>query len=477
MEAQPNYAILATLLCIAAINSANAHGCMNKPNQRGTLAARSRFIFNEIDSNAPNDSLPHFPAGDKTPGTGFGKISQIKEGVSWTPFAPLQPGFRWRAGVCGDLKGPNEAHRKGGELYYGGKVVKRYKQGDILEVGITIAVHHNGFMEMHLCDVDKCPGGEISEQCFTSGHCYQLERVVNDECDSGESTNCGPVDRNHTGRWYLPCTRHPLDDDRFETFGPTTIQYRLPANVSCDHCVLQWYLTAANDCNPPGLVEYFKGDDRPVQWLRSKCIGQAGSVGGFNELRPDCGGDEFAEEYYQCADIGIDPSTDATKPSDASEPGSNTTTPMPLTTMYPPVVTPEPFPLANASPEEDEPVADGDYDYESGMKQGYGSIRDIVLVGDGLQITSLLRQGMVNVTAYTNVTIEGVTEVDVENVSFDVNLEFVHLAPKAPFYIAGVDSFGDPLHWASLEYNQWMDITVWSEDDSDPVRVQFVRDI
>lgn len=283
----------------------DGHGLMNTPNQRGTLAGRENWVKRVIDKNAKTDYLGHFPAGRKdwrVPGSG--KASQEKEGKSrgWKPFEPLKKGFHWRAGVCGDLKEGPRDHLRGGEYYHGGKIVATYRKGSVISVGISIVAHHNGFMELHVCNVRKC-GGEISENCFRQGHCQQLQRAPNKHCDSGKSRMCGPIDRKFRGRWYLPCTRYPLNNFKVETFGPSTIKYRLPKHMVCEHCVLQWFWTSANSCNPPGVIDYFDGDDRPKNW--GSCVGHGGARGGVARGQQPCSKHRFPEEYLQCADIAI----------------------------------------------------------------------------------------------------------------------------------------------------------------------------
>lgn len=248
----------------------------------------------------------HFPAGDKSTAPGAARSSQQIAGAStgWNPFEPLNPGFNWRAGVCGDLKFGQQDHMRNGKFYYFGTISKTYSEGSVIDIDLSIVGYHNGFVEFHICDVDKC-GGEISEECFrTPGACHQLKREWTEGCQSGSNSRCGPIDQKNLGRWYLPCALHPLDDI-IETFGDGAIRYRLPPSFHCAHCVLQWYWTGANSCNPPGLKDYYTGVDKPIGW--GSCPGQSDAKGGYTDNMADCGGGLFSEEYLQCADIMITP--------------------------------------------------------------------------------------------------------------------------------------------------------------------------
>lgn len=429
---------------------------MNKPNQRGSLTSDSDFILHEIDPDAPTEWIPHFPAGDKTSSPGSAKRSQQRAAgrEGWTPFRPLDRNFKWRSGVCGDLKGRQEDHLKGGKYYHGGEIVATYRQGGILEVGLSIVAHHNGFIELHVCNVAKCPGGDISEECFRRGACQPVERARNPLCDSGRSPACGPIDRNHRNRWYLPCSRYPLQNFRIETYGPKTIQYRLPKHLQCEHCVLQWYWSSGNDCNADGVYDYFTGPDRPVQWLNSKCKGQAGAVGGVNLNRKTCGGRDFTEEYLQCADIRILPSGKS-GPIGASKPPSKK--------KSPPKKSP---PKRKSPPKSKSPPKGGSgggpYDVSAGQRRGFGAIRDIIFVGDGKRLFSVVGKREVNVRGYRQFAIEAITESGVRDVTFSANGRDV-TDRNAPFQIAG----------SELPRGNWFSLSVRSGSDRDSTRLKF----
>lgn len=289
-----------------------AHGCMGTPNQRGTASGEGPYHQGKctervVHSGALTDTKAHFPAGPRRGVRGEGVRYQMWRAGrwGWTPYEPLNPRFRWRSGVCGDVVGPREPHRKGGKFFDDGRVVASYVQGSIVKVGIRINAHHNGFMELHLCDATKC-GGDINFNCFRSGHCTQLKRAHHPLCDGGYHRFCGPIDRRYPGRWYLPCSAHPPNTplvDNYGVGGRGFIHYKLPKHFVSQHAVLQWFWTGANECNPPGVREYFEGADGPKGWGR--CSGQAGAIGGYVRHARTCGDRLFPEEYLQCADIKV----------------------------------------------------------------------------------------------------------------------------------------------------------------------------
>ena len=78
------------------------------------------------------------------------------------------------------------------------------------------------------------------------------------------------------------------------------MQFVLPEDIKCDHCVLHFYWAAANRCHIQGVVDYLTNENAP-RW--GTCPDEPGPAW-LNPLN-DCGGNRFTEEYYQCADIRI----------------------------------------------------------------------------------------------------------------------------------------------------------------------------
>lgn len=298
--------LFVSLLCASLLlaSYASGHGCMTRPNPRGGLTTATRYINHEVDPKAPIDHFPHFPAGPRNTTPGSALQHQIRNGKGkWTEFNPSNTSFIWRASVCGDGKqGPYE-HLKHGRYYYQAAVVASYKRGSAINVEIAISAHHNGFIVLHVCDVSKCEGNDISERCFATGNCYPLRRALVAECEKGDSKRCGPRDRYRPGRWYLPCYPYKLDSGRVARYGLNgTMRFKLPRKLVCSRCVLHFLWTTANTCNPPGVVKYFDGPDKPYGWGR--CKGQANARGGVARNADPCGV-KYPEEYMSCTDIEI----------------------------------------------------------------------------------------------------------------------------------------------------------------------------
>lgn len=300
---------LFTTLFLALSSSALAHGVPFFPSPRGGLTGMYGFTREE-DPNAPKDPYVHYASGVRSDETGAGFASQVSEanGQPWMPFFPRSASYRWRYGVCGGEKRASK-YLRGGEYYYGAKIVATFRQQQTLAMQMTIIKNHGGYVIAHVCDVSKC-GGEISETCFkTPGACSVLYRRPVSECESGESTRCGPIDKKYPARFYIPCSE-PSPTLGFESISANLMRFNLPKELMCQHCVLHVNYISGHRCKPDGFDQYFTGMYRPKAW--GQCEFKGGPAGGYNASMPSCGRDadgmnHYTEDYTSCSDIRIVP--------------------------------------------------------------------------------------------------------------------------------------------------------------------------
>lgn len=416
---------LPLLLLTALFPLLSAHGCLNHPNQRGALA-RLPFMPYSVDERAPKDYWLHFPAGNKASHPGSALRSQIYAAGprGWTPYNPYDPYFRWRSGVCGDAVNGPQHHLRGGQYYHGGRIVATYSQGSVLGIGMSIVTHHNGFVVLNLCDVSKC-SGEISPDCFKKGACHQLKRAYHPECESGRSPHCGPIDRRHPGRWYLPCH----SKSRWDDYRPHYATFRLPAHLTCKHCVLQWYWVTANTCNPPGVMDYFDSPNRP-HW--GTCWGQGSAKGGVARNKPPCGGYRFPEEYIQCSDIRIQPVQRARSRRRTED------------------ATPSPTPLPRKT------------------------LAKLILWADGSPSRELVSGSTVNISMYKRVAVEAVLVhgASTNAVEFYIDGTLRNVDSSSPFYLTGNTR---TIWWYDVPIGRVINIAAKSSGEWIRVHVTFVK--
>lgn len=433
------------------------HMLVTWPPQRGCLWG-NKFEPNPkvADRDAPHDYLPHFPAGDRNSKPGSALESQKREAgpAGWTPFEPEKPGFRWRSGVCGDLKSKPE-HLRGGKYYFNGKPSDTYEQGGILSLDITVVTHHNGFLELRLCN-PATTGGEISEATFKSGGCKILKRVVDPSCESRTDKMCAPInpDPRYAHRWDFPCRS---SESGRSYYGKGKIRYHLPEGWAGPHFVLHMYHTAANDCMPLGITDFFEGPRGP-QW--GNCKGQGGAVGGYRRYPALCGGSKFPEEYYKCADIAITPraagpappietpvSVPDPTPVTSSAPPMPTYSPMPSTPAREPVTgTPMPASPTPAMPTPVMPVPalptspePSPMPIDTRPPTSVGPLTKLVLVGDGRQSTPFGNGDdiVIDVTAVQRMTFQMQTVGTAPGMVWAIDGTPVWTEYSAPYYLGG----------------------------------------
>ncbi|XP_046737867.1 uncharacterized protein LOC124406485 [Diprion similis] len=122
-------------------------------------------------------------------------------------------------GICGDawnLREPRP-HETGGK-YGNGVIARKYRAGTMIPIKVEITAFHEGYFEFRLCPM-KQRGVEVTAEC--------LDQNILIGAD-GKS-------------WYFP------------QYGPglVDLNYKLPANMTCEQCVLQWKYVTGNswgDC-------------------------------------------------------------------------------------------------------------------------------------------------------------------------------------------------------------------------------------
>eukprot|EP00903_Cladosiphon_okamuranus_P005577 g5551.t1 len=202
-----------------------------------------------------------------------------------------------RHGICGD---PEQTAAEGENKY--GKdnsyypVLETYDEGGILEVKIVVSAHHWGHVEMFLCDANDLPDGPdgtVIQSCFNK---YPLNRAEDDEINQ-------PIDSNHPGRMILDpmCRAGETDQTLIEGAYPgdvATGRYQLPPGLTCERCVVQMVYYTGNSCKHQGYAEF-----NPDSWGSSCAPNKSDWI---NEDVGFCGeGDNYPEEFWNCADISI----------------------------------------------------------------------------------------------------------------------------------------------------------------------------
>lgn len=305
----------------------SAHGMMCTPRQRGAYHSVKCGSDLPKPENPAIDHCAHCLNG--------GTVATTKKNLppgGWKNYEPTIdfPGTAARAGLCGDAKGKND-HMVGGSFmpYSSVPIVANYKSGATVDFSVEIDTNHNGYFDFYLCDLDACGTDDLSEDCFTGGYCYQLNRVKHTDCEDPKvDTNfeCGPVDAAYPGRWYVPCRSTAHVGVHVVGGNSGTMRYKLPDGVECKHCVIQWYWGTANSCAPSGFLDFFTTYNNP---FGTSCPSDGGGLGAHRKGMTECGGDLVPEEFWSCADVQTSkdgeeaaPNAGVTSPPQKSEPST-----------------------------------------------------------------------------------------------------------------------------------------------------------
>ena len=131
----------------------------------------------------------------------------------------------YKCGVCGDnyVESRPRANEWGGKYGAHGIIPRTYSSGSLVDIEVQITAHHQGFFEFKICKMEKNMVTE-DEACFASE-----ESIVPlaDGSTRYTITDYFPTSSNKSGFWY-------------------STQIRLPNDLECDHCVLQWRYHTGN---------------------------------------------------------------------------------------------------------------------------------------------------------------------------------------------------------------------------------------
>ncbi|KAH6926995.1 hypothetical protein HPB50_024974 [Hyalomma asiaticum] len=151
-----------------------------------------------------------------------------------------------KCGVCGDPWHQRQPrNNEAGGKYAKGIIVRRYKRGDVMKASVQLTANHRGFFEFRLCPVND-PKVAATDECMSKHPLTMAD-------DASGSTR------------YMV-------DPRKRDFN---LRLKLPEDMTCSQCVLQWSYTAGNN------------------W--GKCANGSSAVG--------CGPQET---FRGCADIAIE---------------------------------------------------------------------------------------------------------------------------------------------------------------------------
>jgi len=176
------------------------------------------FIANEVNRVQGHGRLIKPPSRASAWRYGFATEKDYNDNESYCGGLSVQHQKNGgKCGVCGDpYHMPRPRLHEHGGRYGQSVIVKTYRKGADIDIGIDLSANHQGFFEFRLCphNFENTPE---TDECFDK---YVLQRADNDETKYYPGAGSGII------------------------FNST---YKLPSDLTCDQCVLQWRYIAGNN--------------------------------------------------------------------------------------------------------------------------------------------------------------------------------------------------------------------------------------
>lgn len=252
-------------------------------------------------------------------------------------------------GLCGDpVQGKAVEANWRDETYLKPTSPQRsYEAGSIVEFEVGVSTHHEGHYEFRLCD--KALDGQTLESVEKGWECLNKHVLVRaplkPECQNNKKdADCQPIDDKNPHRWYLPPSGEGTqkagamwDDVQASKLPEVTevhvMRYKIPDDLKCSHCTLQWYWATGNTCvYDDGYFSYFEkftaaGWPSATSWCRYCRPGETCSKSCCGSQ----GNGKYAEEFWNCADVAVYPPGQGPTPA---PPGAPTPAPGPCTKLW-----------------------------------------------------------------------------------------------------------------------------------------------
>jgi len=234
------------------------------------------------------------------------------------------------AGICGD----------GGQwgnsdmLGYTQGPLTTFSPGQVVEFVIQLTAHHRGHFEFSICDKKLGHSTADAQACLNA---HRLQRVPppSDCVPNDARGDCQPIHAEYPERWYLP-----------PGTGTHKMRFRIPSNLQCSSCTLQWRWWTANSCVPAADYGCFFSRLAELGWDASSWCGTMCGTCGSALLQSNSSSTltRCGEEFRNCADIAV-------LGSGVQEPAP-TPSPAPVTTQSPTTAAPTPGSASTPAPAE-----------------------------------------------------------------------------------------------------------------------------
>lgn len=247
-------------------------------------------------------------------------FAPLAEAHAYLKFPPLRGGAQGSssnaycpqcgngAGVCGDggqwgsssnfldsLAGPRTS----------------FSPGEEVEFSVQVTAHHMGYFEFSICDRHLDSSVADAQSCLDSHRLVRVGPAA--DCVANDARgDCQPLHAAYPERWYLP-----------PGTGVHSMRYRIPDDLLCSSCTLQWRWWTANSCQPATDAGCYFDMMRSLgwdadAWCGAFCGSCPPSLLQSNASRASAAG--CGEEFRNCADIAVGQGGSSPSPPSPSPP-------------------------------------------------------------------------------------------------------------------------------------------------------------
>eukprot|EP00440_Ansanella_granifera_P072817 gb/GFBE01079022.1/.p1 GENE.gb/GFBE01079022.1/~~gb/GFBE01079022.1/.p1 ORF type:complete len:433 (+),score=58.75 gb/GFBE01079022.1/:1-1299(+) len=195
-----------------------------------------------------------------------------------------------------------------------------FTAGQLVKFEVAVIAHHRGHYEISVCDQPINSSLTDAQACLDR-HVLQRaqpEEVFSDCQVDDARGDCQPYLASQAERWYLPGASKGMHH---------VMHFRLPADLTCTRCTVQFKYYTANSCIPKDGYGCYFNNMESLGWNKVDFCGfYCGACPGDGQPdwipKPDPG---CGEEFRNCADIQILPSGSTTPTTTTSTPVASTT--------------------------------------------------------------------------------------------------------------------------------------------------------
>ena len=124
---------------------------------------------------------------------------------------------------------------------------RSYGKGALIEIKVQVTAYHGGKFEFKVQKLDNTGSLDPTEDAWSVLDPLAVASF-SPACAGCSPESCTPTATEDGTCVQIPLT-HPGGDCGYNCNEPYSIKLRLPSDLTCDHCVLQWHWTSANSCD------------------------------------------------------------------------------------------------------------------------------------------------------------------------------------------------------------------------------------